>query len=202
MKKMFILALTVTFLLGACGPEPEPTLSAADVQATALAAAQTMIAETQAAIPTATPIPPTETASPTPLPTATSILLPTQALELPTTLPPVQPTAADICNDPKHLIPGVDGPKTKYLIVNENKVPMNGSLYLNKTPHGECGYRGFSIPKNGSIVLELPIGCYSAWAWSTDPKKPINVSGYGLCANNTDKWTIKITSTHIVMLPP
>ncbi len=199
MKKILILALATAFLVGACGPEPEPTLSVADVQGTALAAAQTMIAETQAAIPTATPIPPTETASPTPLATSTPLLLPT--LDLPTS-PPVQPTVADICNDPKHLIPGVDGPKTRYLIWNENNVPMSGSLYLNKTPHGECGYRGFSVPKNGSIVLELPIGCYSAWAWSTDPKKPINVDGYGLCANNTDKWVIKITSTQIRMLPP
>lgn len=200
MKKILILALATTFLLGACGPEPEPTLSVADVQATAFVSAQTMIAETQAAIPTATPIP-TETASPTPLPTATFVILPTQALELPTSAP-VQPTAADICNDPKHLIPGVDGPKTNYLIVNENNVPMNGSLYLSKTPHGECGYRGFSVPKNGSITLILPLGCYSAWAWSTDPKKPINVSGYGLCANNTDKWTFAIKASRIVLLPP
>lgn len=200
MKKILILALATSFLVGACGPEPEPTLSVADVQATALAAAQTMIAETQAAIPTATPIPPTETASPTLPATNTPVLLPT--LELPTNLPPAQPTAADICNDSKHLIPGVDGPKTRYQIINENNVPVNGSLYLSKTPHGECGYRSFSVPKNGSIVLELPIGCYSAWAWSTDPKKPINVAGYGLCANNTDKWVIKITSSRIVMLPP
>lgn len=200
MKKILILALATSFLVGACGPEPEPTLSVADVQATALAAAQTMIAETQAAIPTATPIPPTETASPTLPATNTPVLLPT--LELPTNLPPAQPTAADICNDPKHLIPGVDGPKTRYQIINENNVLVNGSLYLSKTPHGECGYRGFSVPKNGSIVLELPLGCYSAWAWSTDPKKPINVAGYGLCANNTDKWIIKITSSRIMMLPP
>ncbi|MFZ5910539.1 MAG: hypothetical protein ACOYYU_11030 [Chloroflexota bacterium] len=200
MKKILILALATAFLVGACGPEPEPTLSVADVQGTALAAAQTMIAETQAAIPTATPIPPTETASPTLAATNTPITMPT--LVLPPTSAPVQPTAADICNDPKHLIPGVDGPKTNYKIINESGVPMNGSLYLSKTPHGECGYQGFSVPKNGSTILVLPLGCYSAWAWSTDPKKPLNVEGYGLCANNTDKWTIKITSTQIRMLPP
>ncbi len=202
MKKILLLALTLAFLVSACGPEPEPTLSAADVQGTALAAAQTMIAETQAAIPTATPIPPTETASPPPPATDTPIIFPTQALQLAPTNPPIQPTAADICNDPKHLIPGVNGPKTRYLIVNDNKVPMTISLYLARTPHGECGYTSASLPKNGSVVLVLPLGCYSAWAWSTDPKKPINVSGYGLCANNTDKWTFKVTSTQIVLLPP
>ena len=69
-------------MLSACGPEPEPTMSAADVQGTAVAAAWTMVAETQAAIPTATPIPPTETPLPTALPTNTiaPLELPTQAI--------------------------------------------------------------------------------------------------------------------------
>lgn len=201
MKKILILALAMIFLVSACGPEPEPTLSAADVQGTALAIAQTMIAETQAAIPTATPIPPTETPSPTPPVTNTPLEFPTQSLALPTSLP-AQPTVADICSDLKHTIPGVDGKKTRYLILNESGVPMNGSLYLHKTPHGECGYQGFSVGKNKSIVLTLPIGCYDAWAWSTDPKKSVNIAGYMLCANNTDKWVIKLTSTRIVMLPP
>jgi len=79
MKKIFIIMLVSIFLLSACGPEPEPTMSAEEVQGTAVAAAWTMVAETQAAIPTATPIPPTETPPPTPIPTNTlaQLILPT-----------------------------------------------------------------------------------------------------------------------------
>ena len=67
MKKLITISMLVAVLLTACGPKATPTMNPADVQATAFAAASTMVALTQAAIPTATPIPPTET--PVPLPT-------------------------------------------------------------------------------------------------------------------------------------
>ena len=54
MKKLLTIMLASILLLSACGPEPEPTMSAEEVQGTAVAAAWTMVAETQAAIPTAT----------------------------------------------------------------------------------------------------------------------------------------------------
>ena len=60
MKRIWMLFAIAALVLSACGPEPEPTMSPADVQGTAMSAAMTMVAETQAAIPTATPIPPTE----------------------------------------------------------------------------------------------------------------------------------------------
>ena len=53
---LFLIAL----IAGACAPQAAPTMDAAAVQATAVAAAFTMVAQTQAAIPTATPLPPTE----------------------------------------------------------------------------------------------------------------------------------------------
>ena len=187
-------------LISACGPEPEPTMSAEEVQGTAVAAAWTMVAETQAAIPTATPIPPTETPSPTPLPTNTIA-----SLELPTQPILAQPTVtpADLCSNLKHIIPAdADGPKATIKIVNENKSTATISLYLNKTVFGECGYRSYTLSKNGSTVEKLPQGCYSAWAWSQDPNKTFNASGYGLCANNPDKWTMVIRGESIIMLPP
>jgi hypothetical protein len=202
MKKFLTLMFASLFLLSACGPEPEPTMSAEEVQGTAVAAAWTMVAETQAAIPTATPIPPTDTPIPTLPPTATPILLPTQPIYvLPTD---TQTTASgDICSDYKHLIPAeAAGPKTTIKIVNEHKVPVTISLYLNKTVFGECGYRSYSLSKNGSTVQTLPQGCYSAWAWSQDSKNTFNSSGSGLCANNSDKWTIVIRGEVIIMLPP
>ena len=82
----FIAAITM--IISACGAEPVPTMSAVDVQLTAVAAAFTVVAQTQEAIPTATPLPPTETASATPLPTNTSASLPTlQATFTPAPIP-------------------------------------------------------------------------------------------------------------------
>jgi len=198
MKNFLPFLLMCALLLSACGPEPEPTLSAAELQGTAMAAALTMIAETQAAMPTATPIPPTETPSPTPLPTNTIA-----PLLLPTASPLAQATASDICDDLKHLIPSdATGPKTTLKIVNEHNSTVTVSLYLNKTNFGECGYRSYTLPKNGSTVQTLPQGCYSAWAWSDSEKDRFNSHGYGLCANNTDKFTLVIRGEIIVLLPP
>ena len=203
MNKTITFLLASIFLLTACGPEPEPTMSAADVQGTAVAAAWTMVAETQAAIPTATPIPPTETPLPTPLPTNTTVPLelPTQSslLEQSTATPA---NAVDLCSDTKHIIPGQAGPQTTIKIVNEQKAGAVISVYLNKTPFGECGYRSYTIGKNGSTIVTLPQGCYSAWAWSQDAKKTFGAEGYGLCANNSDKWTMIIRGERIIILPP
>src|SRR3990172_5699507 len=71
MKYAWIIFVIAALVLSACGPEAEPTMSPADVQGTAMAAAMTMVAETQAAIPTATLIPPTAIPSATPFPTTT-----------------------------------------------------------------------------------------------------------------------------------
>lgn len=206
MKKLLIIILATTLLISACGPEPAPTMSMEEIQSTAVAAAMTMVAQTQAAMPTATPIPPTDTPVPTALPTNTvaPLSVPTQSFAIqPTAAVVAQATVADICSDLKHLLPAdAAGPDTTIRIVNEHKVPVTISLYLNKTVFGECGYRSYTLPKNGDTVQTLPQGCYSAWAWSQDPKENFNSSGFGLCANNTDKWTIAIRGEHIIMLPP
>jgi hypothetical protein len=206
MNKLMMILLAGMFLLTACGPELEPTMSPEDVQGTAFAAAWTMVAETQAAMPTATPIPPTETPLPTSLPTNTfaPLIQPTQPFLVPPTVTPVaQATVADICSDLRHIIPGDSaGPKTTIKIVNENNSAATVSIYLNKTVFGECGYRSYSLSKNGSTVQTLPQGCYSAWAWSQDSKNTFNAAGYGLCVNNSDKWTMVIRGERIIMLPP
>ena len=206
MKKLFILTLASILFLSACGTPAEPTISAEEVQGTAVAAAMTMVAQTQAAIPTATPIPPTDTPAPTPLPTNTipPLELPTQpVLVQPTNTVAAQATGADLCSDLRHVIPsGAAGPTTTVKIANENKSPATVSVYLNKTVFGECGYRSYSLAKNASTVVTLPQGCYSAWAWSTSGKDTFNASGYGLCMNNTDKWTMVIRGDSIIMLAP
>ena len=196
-KNILVLLLLSTLLLSACGAQPEPTMSVENIQGTAVAAAFTMIAETEAAIPTATPVPPTNTPAPTPIPTDTiaPVIVPTQVL---------QPTAesassADECN--KYLRTDADGPTSPIKIINETKAPLNLSLYLAKTPFGECGYRGYSIPKKGSITIEFPQGSVYAYAWIL---APINktVSGGPYTPNNPDKWELYIRENSMKFVGP
>src|SRR4026208_2197897 len=85
-KTLLAIMLVATFV-SACGAEPAPpTVAAVDVQNTAVAGAFTLVAHTRAAFPTATPFPPTETPTQTPLPTNAALALQqTQAV----TFPPV-----------------------------------------------------------------------------------------------------------------
>ena len=199
MKKIFLITLTSILFLSACGPEPEPTVSAEDIQGTAVAAASTMIAETQAAIPSATPIPPTDTPLPTPLPTNT-----VPPLELPTQAPVIQPTAttASSGGECDRVLTNPDGPKTTLLISNEAKAPIGITIGLVKTAFGECGYLYYTISKNNSERVEVPQGCWWAYAYVNDPQKPTTVQGSGYCMNNSDKWTLVVRRNKIVLAPP
>jgi hypothetical protein len=206
MKKLLIILLASVFLISACGPEPAPTMSAGDVQGTAVAAAWTLVAETQAAIPTATPIPPTETASPSPEPTSTvaSLEIPTQSLAGLTQPVAVQPTAttassANECDKP--LASNAPGPTSPIKIINQTKAPVNVSLWLDKTVFGECGYRGYSVPKNNSILINFPQGNIYGYAWILEPVNK-TVSGGPWRPNNTDKWEIYISENGMKMVGP
>lgn len=204
--------LATILLISACGPEPVPTMSAEDVQGTAVAAAWTMVAETQAAIPTATPVPPTDTPPPTELPTNTvpPLEIPTQSAGLATqpaglATQPVaaQPNATtantDDCNRP--LRSDAPGPTSPIKIINETKAPINISLYLERTVFGECGYRGYQVPRNGSINIEFPQGVIYAYAWLLEPVNT-TVSGGPWRPNNTDKWEIYIRENNMKMVGP
>lgn len=195
---LFVLAMIVS----ACGAEPVPTISAADVQSTAVAAAFTMVAQTQAAIPTATPLPPTDTPTVTPLPTDTPVSLPT--LEVSPTTAAVSAggnASVDPCSN--RVLSAPKGRETIIRIVNMTKVSVTISLYLNETAsHGECGYRGYTLSKNNDIVItDLVQGCYNLWAWSDDPKGKFNSSGAG-CINNPDKWTFEVSEGSIKFVGP
>lgn len=199
MKKLLIIIFASIFLISACGPAPEPTMSAEDVQGTAVAAAWTMVAETQAALPTATPIPPTNTPAPTPLPTNT-----VPPLVLPTQPQVVQPTATNAAgkDDCDHILASdAAGPTSPIRIVNETKAPMNISLYLAKTPFGECGYRGYSVPKNNSINIEFPQGAIYVYAWILEPVNA-TVSGGPFTPNNTDKWELYVNASSMKFVGP
>ena len=191
------LALAATLIVSACGAPAAPTVNPVDVQNTAAAAAFTMVAQTQAANPTATPLPPTETATQTPLPTETPLASPTSAtiVALATVTSASVASQGNATVDPcsNRVLSAPKGQPTTIRIVNSTKVAVTVSVYLNETAaHGECGYRVYNLSKNNDVVInDLIQGCYNLWAWSDDPKGKFNSSGYG-CINNSDKWTFEI----------
>ena len=195
-----ILALTMT----ACGAQPVPTVNAADVQHTAEAAAFTMVAQTQEAMPTSTPVPPTDLPTNTPAATDTPAISPTIATLAAgsTTVPTIAPASSangtvDPCST-RTLSWSPRGKSTIIRIANLTKTSVNVSVYLNETAgSGECGYRAYTLTKLGDVVItDLVQGCYNLWAWSPDNKIHVNASGFG-CINNTDKWTFEISADSI-----
>jgi hypothetical protein len=202
MKRLSILTtLVLAMLISACGAEPPPpTINAADVQNTAVAAAMTMVAQTQAAIPTATIPPPTETPTQTPLPTDTLPPQPTLNVTFTATTVPVSNNAGGDPCATRPLAPE-KGRETIIRVVNTTKVTITVSLYLNETAaHGECGYRSFQLTKNNDIVFsDLVQGCYDLWAFSST--SDVNARGGG-CINNPDKWTFEVREDMIKFTGP
>lgn len=203
MKRITISTLmaAMTMIISACGAEPVPTVSAVDVQLTAVAAAFTVVAQTQAAIPSATPLPPTETASPTPLPTNTPASLPT--LQTTFTPAPASNASGDPCAT-RVLSWSPKGRPTTIRIVNTTKAAVTVSLYLNETlDHNECGYRSYSLSSRGDVVIsDLVQGCYNLWAFNSDQKIPVNAQSPTSCLNNSDKWTFEISQGNIKFTGP
>lgn len=194
MKQKLILIMSIlALLLSACGGGQEaPTLSAGDVAGTAQAAAFTMIAQTQAAIPTNTPLPPTATFTSTPLPTETSSPTPTIDPLLPTATFTLAPQSSaptqDNCNK---ILSEWSVPTLKILVENETKPKgtITLSLYVT-TAQGECGF----IPAYGG-TFSGPEGYYSAGAF-VDGKKDFKTFGGFLLTGGS--WTIVVRNDTIV----
>ena len=177
MKYAWILFAITALVLSACGPAEEPTMSPADVQGTAMAGAMTMVAETQAAIPTATPIPPTEAPTSTPFPTVTvqplNLTPSTQAVQAtqsigfaPTNTPAQSSGSNDPCNKPLTTWEG----ESAQITLKNNTRPkglVTASLYFNARL-GECGY--ISAQFDNSVTLTVPVGVFSAGAFVDGPK--------------------------------
>jgi hypothetical protein len=201
MKRFSILiqALVIALVISACGaPQATPTVNLTDLQSTAFAAASTLVAQTQAAIPTATPPPPTATATLPPVPTSgpTLTLLPGGNLFTPT--PVVIPSAEDPCIN--NVLPGnLVGQKIKIRIDNPTKASIMVSVNLQSgNPQGVCGYRGYSLAAGQSLVItDLVEGCYSIWAWNPDPKDYFMVTNGTSCLNNSKSWTFDVSTNSI-----
>ncbi|MGB8982112.1 MAG: hypothetical protein WCC12_09565 [Anaerolineales bacterium] len=196
---IFTVIVAIAMIVSACGADAPPTVNPVDVQNTAISAAFTMVAQTQAAIPTATLPPPTETPTQTPMATLTPLPLPTLNV---TIAPPTSTPGGDPCAN-RVLGSGLKGRPTKIRIWNTLKVAVTVSIYLNETAsHGECGYRTYNIGKNSDVILtDVVQGCYNLWAWSNDPNGKFNSSGYG-CINNSDKWTFEVNTAVIKFVGP
>jgi hypothetical protein len=186
-KLLSAISLPIILLLSACGPAPEPTLSADDVANTAVANAWMIVTLTQAALPTATatvtPLPPTSTLAPLP----TIAPLPTA---VPATFPPSG--AADPCNQPPPYEP--KGTLVQVQFNNKSKGSVSlafGMLQANSL--GECGTYNFSIGRFDSPTVEVMAGCYWAFGWvsgdTTSTTKNINA----LCVPDKSQiWKIEI----------
>jgi hypothetical protein len=190
MNRLFITIAVVTIALSACGPEPEPTLSPGDVQGTAMAVALTMVVETQAAIPTATPIPPTETQIPTLVPIATPTMLILPSLDALPTNTPVTTTGNSTCNQP---LTKWDGESAKLIVRNNTKPKgvVTLSLYFT-TDSGQCGYIGGQF--ENTVTWTVPTGVFSAGAF-VDGKKDFKVFGGGRITPGS--WSLWIENESI-----
>ena len=200
MKRCLIpTLLMVTLLISACGAQatPIPTVNPVDIQSTMAAAAFTMVAETQAAIPTTTPIPPTETPTNTPLPTNTVPPLPASGVTL-TPATGGDSGAGDPCIN--EVMPtALPGKTIKVRVNNSTKAALTFSIYLNQTtPQGECGYRTYTIPAEQPLVMnDLVEGCYTLWAWNPIPEEYFIVTNGTNCLNSTDNWVFDISTGNI-----
>jgi hypothetical protein len=201
-RNVSIIGVVLILLLGACAPQAAPTANPVDVQHTAEAGAFTMVAETQAAVPTATPVPPTETTLPTALPTDTPPPLPTSGTQavLPTGIPTFTPQSPntstntnnnqDICNQP---LTAWQGPTENFTIANQTK--PEGTIVLSMyvvTTLGQCGY-----PVITGDSFSGPIGQYSAGAFITGKQNFKAFGGFNITEGN---WKIVVKNDSITAL--
>ena len=202
MKHILFITALMALLLGACTPAA-PTIDVAQVQASAVAAANTMIAMTKAAIPTDTPVPPTPVPSPT-------IVLPTLA-PLPT-LAAVSPTAAGgqpmDCNKTP-LDTKASGPTAPVVIQNQAKAPIVFVIGISKkNAFGQCGVLSWPIGQAQTIRVNVPqirVNYGDVCYWTYDyigGSKPDHTDGPSFCPDNGEKWGIIATHDVIKVIPP
>ncbi|HEY2981409.1 MAG TPA: hypothetical protein VGJ22_09535 [Anaerolineales bacterium] len=191
MKKSLLryVGVLMLVLISACGPAPEPTLSAEDFASTALANAYTQVAMTQAAIPTATPIPPTLTPTFTPLPTSPP---------LPTSVPVTATAMTDPCEGVPPVEPQGDTGRVK--LVNKSKGQVNLSFGMYQANSlGECGTYSFSLGIFDAPTVTVLAGCYWGYAWITGNAPSIAKTINAICVGSGA--TISVTIGTEVISP-
>lgn len=207
MKSFSILpqALVLTFITlisGACAPQATPTVNATAVENTMVSEIVTMLAETHAAIPTATPTPTaTVTVTNTPAATATLPLMPTLGATF-TAIPGGNSGAADPCIN-KVLPATLEGEPIRIRIDNPTRATLMLSVNLQQAgPQSECGYRGYTLAPGESLVInDLVEGCYTLWAWNPDPDGYFIVTNGTSCLDDSNSWTFDISTSSLRLRP-
>jgi hypothetical protein len=200
-RNALTLGILLVLVLSACTPEVAPTANPVDIQHTAEAGAFTMVAETQAAIPTSTPVPPTATIRPTipstltPIPqgtdgaaAGTATLLPTIAAS--TSVPQQSSASTSSAEDCNKALTSWKGPTANFTIANETdpEGEIVLSLYV-VTPQGECGYL--------ADLSSGPVGSYSAGAFVNGKKNFKVFGGFQIQEGN---WKIVVKNDKIIAL--
>jgi hypothetical protein len=193
-RNAWILGVLLSLAASACAPQATPTVNPLDIQHTAEAAAFTMVAQTEEAVPTPTLAPPTETPSPTPMPTLTSITSPTSNVSTPQTPTAVSISSGSTQDNCNKALTAWEGPTAKLNLANATKPQgvVTLSLYV-VTELGECGYISQQFEASGS--LSGPVGQYSAGAF-VDGKKDFRV--FGGFRITQGSWTIVVKNESIV----
>jgi hypothetical protein len=199
-RNALIIGVILVLLVSACAPRAAPTANPVDVQHTAEAGALTIVAETQAAVPTATSVPPTETLLPTADATDTPPPLPTLgtsgtlATNIPTFTPQSPNTSntnnQDVCNQP---LTAWQGPTANFTIANLTKPA--GTIVLSMyvvTAMGQCGYLAVT-----GDSFSGPIGQYSAGAFITGKQ---NFKAFGGFNITEGSWKIVVKNDSITAL--
>jgi hypothetical protein len=206
-RNVLIIGVVLILLVSACAPQAAPTANPVDIQHTAEAGAFTMVAQTEAALPTSTSIPHTDTAAPTALPTNTPPPLPTSGTPatpgaFPTNIPtftPQSPNSStnpnnsnnqDICNQP---LTSWQGPTANFTIFNQTK--PQGTIVLSMyvvTTLGQCGYLVIT-----GDSFSGPIGQYSAGAFITGKQNFKAFGGFNITEGN---WKIVVKNDNITAL--
>ena len=188
-KSLLTTIAVLVLLLSACGVKATPAVDPALVQASAVAAASTMLAMTQAAMPTETLAPPTDTPTDTPQPAPVLPPVPTNPVLIPPVLP--SPTAVapsssgGECGGPIKISKGES--LATISINNKTNVLLQVSLYLAKNSWGDCGFWSSpaGIPPNSSVTAVLPDSnsCYHVTAFTLGGK-PNFMNFGGFCTTS------------------
>ena len=201
MKWLTILTglMLLALIISACGAEvatPTPADPAVDIQGTMAAAAFTIVAETQAALPTSTPVPPTPTVTDTPPPTNTPLALPSSEVTL-TPAPGGNTGGNDPCiNRP---LPATVQGEVRMRVTNSTQADLSVMVYLLQAGAGsECGYRSYTLAAGESLVLNTLVeGCYTLWAWNPIPEEYFIVTNGTNCLDSSGTWSFDITTGSI-----
>ena len=193
-RNALIMGVVFSLAASACGPQATPTANPLDIQHTAEAAAFTMVAQTEEAIPTETLVPSTETPSPTPVPTLTPIPSPTSGVSATQTQTAVSQSSGSTQDNCNKALTAWEGPTAKLNLANETKPKGLVTLSLSVTTElGECGYLSQQFESSGS--LSGPVGQYSAFAF-VDGQRNFQVSGGFRISQGS--WTIVVKNESIV----